>query len=200
MMGKKKLSSKLFYNLFLDDMVPQDHSVRGLEKTVDLTFVRRLSKEYYSHTGQLSVDPIVLFKIMLLGYLYGIVSERRLAEECNLNLAFRWYLGYDFDEATPHHSVLSKAITRFGKEVFEEFFNRILQICIEKGLVRGEKIFADGSLILANGSVKSLIPREDAPIISVSPREYVEKVFEEIPIDTNDSRKRDGNREVDNSS
>lgn len=88
MMGKKKLSSKLFYSLFLGDMVPQDHIVRDLEKTVDLSFVRRLCKEYYSHTGQPAVDPIVLFKIMLLGYLYGIVSERRLAEDCNLNLAF----------------------------------------------------------------------------------------------------------------
>jgi len=76
----------------------------------------------------------------------------------------------------------------------------ILQICIEKGLVRGEKIFADGSLIQANASVNSLIPREDAPIVSVSPREYVEKVFEENPIDTNDSRERDRNREVNNSS
>ncbi|NIM58293.1 MAG: IS1182 family transposase [Candidatus Aminicenantes bacterium] len=182
MMGKKKLDSKLFYSLCLEDLVPEDHIVRELEKTVDLDFVRDLCKDYYSHTGQPSVDPIVIFKMMLLGYFYGIVSERRLAEDCGLNLAFRWYIGYDFDEPTPHHSVLSKARARFGKKVFEEFFNRILKICVEKGLVKGEKLFADGSLIRANASIKSLIPREDAPIISVSPQEYVKRVFEENPV------------------
>ena len=104
-------------------------------------FIRGLCRKYYSHTGQPSVDPIVLFKMMLLGYLFGITSERKLAEECTVNLAFRWYLGYDLDEATPNHSVISKARGRFGKKVFEEFFQEVLSICIERGLVKGEKVF-----------------------------------------------------------
>jgi transposase len=95
------------------------------------------------------VDPIVLFKVMLIGYLFSITSERKRAEECTVNLAFRWYLGYDLDEATPNHSVISKARGRFGKKVFEEFFQEVLSICVEKGLVTGEKVFADETLIKA---------------------------------------------------
>jgi len=183
MMGKKQLTAKLFYSLSLENMIPKDHIVRDLERVLDLKFFRDLCKSYYSNTGQPSVDPIVIFKMMILGYLYGIVSERRLAEECSLNLAFRWYLGYDFDESTPHHSVLSKARARYGKEVIEDFFTKILSLCIEAGLVKGEKVFVDGSVIQANASLKSLTRREDALLVSVSPREYVERIFEENPVE-----------------
>jgi transposase len=181
MMGKKDFKPRIFYRLSLEKMVPQDHLVRALDEILDMNFIRGLCHKYYSHTGQPSVDPIVLFKMMLIGYLFGITSERKLAEECTLNLAFRWYLGYDLDEATPNHSVISKARGRFGKKVFEEFFQEVLSICVEKGLVAGEKIFADGTLIKANASLKSLVARSDAPSPSLSPNEYVEKVFEENP-------------------
>lgn len=116
-MGQKQFAPKLFHAFSLDKVVPEGHLLRHLEATVDLSFVRELCAPYYSHTGQPSVDPVVLFKMMLLGYLYGITSERRLAEECSLHLAFRWYLGYDLDEPTPDHSVISKARVRYGKEV-----------------------------------------------------------------------------------
>ena len=181
MMGKKDFKPRIFYRLCLEKMVPQDHLVRALEEMLDMGFIRGLCRKYYSHTGQPSVDPVVLFKMMLLGYLFGITSERKLAEECIVNLAFRWYLGYDLDEATPNHSVISKARGRFGKKVFEEFFQEVLSICVEKGLVGGEKIFADGTLIKANASLKSLVARPDAPLPLLSPKEYVEKVFQENP-------------------
>ena len=100
--------------------------VRALEEILDMNFIRGLCRKDYSHTGQPSVDPIVLFKMMLIGYLFGIISERKLAEECTVNLAFRWYLGYDLDESTPNHSVISKPRGRFGKKVFEEFFQEVL--------------------------------------------------------------------------
>jgi transposase len=181
MMGKKDFKPRIFYRLCLEKMVPQDHLVRALEEILDMGFIRGLCRKYYSHTGQPSVDPIVLFKMMLIGYLFGITSERKLAEECTVNLAFRWYLGYDLDEATPNHSVISKARGRFGKKVFEEFFQEVLSICIERGLVKGDKVFADGTLIKANASLKSLVARSDAPSPSLSPNEYVEKVFQENP-------------------
>jgi transposase len=98
--------------------------------------LRLVCAGYYSRTGQPSIDPVVLFKMMLLGYLYGITSERRLAEECALHLAFRWYLGYDLDEPTPDHSVLSKARARYGQAVFEAFFQRVLKLCSEAHLLR----------------------------------------------------------------
>ena len=136
------------------------------------------------------MDPIVLFKMMLIGYLFGIASERKLAEECTPNLAFRWYLGYDLDEGTPNHSVISKARRRFGKRVFEEFFQEVLSICVEKGLVAGEKIFADGTLVKANASLKSLVARSDAPSPSLSPNEYVEKILQENPDRSEQNSKR----------
>jgi len=179
MMGQKGFEPKIFYGLSLEEMVPEDHLVRILSKVLDLGFVRDLCKDYYSQTGQPSVDPVVLFKMMLLGYFSGITSERKLAENCSLNLAFRWYLGYDFDEATPDHSVISKARVRFGKEVFEEFFQRILEICIEKGLVCGEKIFVDATLVDANASLKSLVSRDNIIKLEDRPAEFVKKFFEE---------------------
>jgi transposase len=198
MMGKKDFKPRIFYRLSLEKMVPQDHLVRALEEILDMNFIRGLCRKYYSHTGQPSVDPIVLFKMMLIGYLFGITSERKLAEENTVNLAFRWYLGYDLDEATPNHSVISKARGRFGKKVFEEFFQEVLSICVEKGLVKGEKIFADGTLIKANASIKSLVARSDAPSPSLSPNEYVEKVFQENPTKSEDNseRKDDNNTPV----
>jgi transposase len=117
MMGCKRFEAELFHSLSLAKLVPQDHLLRRLDETLDLSFVREYCGEYYSHTGQPSVDPVVIFKMMLLGYLYGITSERRLAEEGSLHLAFRWYLGYDLDEKTPDHSVLSKARRRYDKKL-----------------------------------------------------------------------------------
>ena len=100
MMGRKGLQGKWFYNFSLEDRVPQDHFLRSVNKVVDFTFVRDLVRQTYSHTGAPSVDPVVVFKMALLGYLYGITSERRLADEIRLNLAYLWFLGYDLDEWT----------------------------------------------------------------------------------------------------
>src|ERR671934_2862436 len=104
MMGTKALTPKLLYRFSLDDQVPPDHLLRRVARAVDVAFVRRLTARFYSHTGQPSVDPVVLFKMALLGWLYGITSERRLAGEGRLHLAFRWFLGYDLDEQPPDHS------------------------------------------------------------------------------------------------
>src|SRR3990172_8784332 len=135
MMGKRDFETKLYYNISLDRLIRQDHLLRQIAGAVDFSFVRPLCRPYYSHTGQPSVDPVVIFKMMLLGYLYGIPSERRLAEEVSLHLGYRWFLGYDFDQPTPDHSVLSKARARFGPEVFEAFFRRSIGLCREAGLL-----------------------------------------------------------------
>ena len=177
MMGRKRFEAKLFHSLSLAKLVPQDHLLRRLDETLDLSFVREYCGEYYSHTGQPSVDPVVIFKMMLLGYLYGISSERRLAEECSLHLAFRWYLGYDLDEKTPDHSVLSKARRRYDKKVFEQFFREVLHRCIEAGLVGGEVLFADSTWVAANASKRSIVKREEKFEPVVGSREYVEQIF-----------------------
>jgi transposase len=103
-------------------MVPEDHILRVIDRVLDFTIVRKLAKPRYSHTGKPSVDPVVLFKMWLVGYLFGITKERRLCREIELNLAYRWFIGYEIDEDIPTHSVLSKARNRFGAKVFKAFF------------------------------------------------------------------------------
>lgn len=153
MMGKKEPTGKLFYLFDLEQCVPAHHLLRQVAEAVDFSFVPRMTARFYSHTGQPSVDPIVLFKMALLGYLYGITSERRLVEEIALNLAYRWFLGYDLDEAIPDHSVLSKARARFGPTVYLRFFTEIIRQCEQAGLVRGNVLYVDSTLIQADADV-----------------------------------------------
>src|SRR5713101_5952750 len=159
-MGQQDSDTRLYYyNLSLDRLVPQDHLLRRIAAAVDFSFVRPLCRPYYSHTGQPSVDPVVIFKIMLIGYLYGVTSERRLAEEVSMHLGYRWFLGYDFDVPTPDHSVLSKARARFSQEVFEAFFRQSIELCRQAGLLEEGPVYVDSTLIRANASVDSLTPR-----------------------------------------
>ena len=92
---------------------------------------------------------MVLFKILLVGYLYGITSERRLMSEIQVNLAYRWFAGYDLDETIPDHSVLTKARARFGMQVFEKFFNYSIQLCSQAGLLTEGPVFVDSTLVQA---------------------------------------------------
>jgi transposase len=106
----------------------------------------------YSQTGKPGVDPVVIVKMALLGYLYGITSERRLAEEARLNLAFMWFLGYDLDERPPDHSVLSKARRRFGVTVYQAFFVELVRQCERAGLIEGQRLYVDSTLVAANAN------------------------------------------------
>src|ERR671926_601620 len=137
MLGRKLFTPKVVHAVNLDERVPHDHLLRRIAEAVDFSFVRRLTARFYSHTGQPGIDPVVLFKMALVGYLYGITSERRLAEELGLNLAFRWFVGYDLDERTPDHSVLSKARRRFGVTVYHAFFTEIIHQFQRAGLIDG---------------------------------------------------------------
>jgi transposase len=176
MMGQREFGPKLYYQFSLERLIPDDHLLRRIAERVDFSFIRRLCRPYYSHTGQPSVDPVVLFKLLLVGYLYGITSERRLAEEVRLNLAYRWFLGYDLDESTPDHSVLSKLRARLPAEVFEGFFQRSIELCREVGLLSEGPVYVDSTLIQAAASVDSLAATEEqAPPLSVS--EYVRRLY-----------------------
>jgi transposase len=203
MMGFKAVEPKLFLSFNLDSQVPRTHVLRRIGAAVDFSFVRELAKPYYSHTGQPSVDPVVLFKLCLLGYLFGVVSERRLCEEAGLNMAWRWFLGYELDEAIPDHSVLSKARRRFGVKVYEQFFARVVKLCQERGLIQGKVLFLDSTQVAADASMKSLRSRTLQRQLG-SPRAYVHKVWhanpEEEPAEDGVRRTRPGrgvaNREV----
>ncbi len=156
MMGQKMFQPKGHYAFSLDDRVPADHLLRQVAAVVDFSFVRRLTARFYSHVGQPSVDPVVLVKMALIGYLYGITSERRLAEDLRLNLAYMWFLGYDLDEQTPDHAVLSKARRRFGLTIYQAFFTEIVRQCGAAGLIVGQLLYADSTLVRANASHASV--------------------------------------------
>jgi len=179
-LGQQDFDGKLYYyNLSLDRLVPEDHLLRCIAAGIDFSFVRSLCRPYYSHTGQPSVDPVVIFKMLLLGYLYGITSERRLAQEVSMHLGYRWFLGYDFDVPTPNHSVLSKARARFGAEVFESFFRRTIDLCREAGLLEEGPVYVDSTLIQASAAVDSLVWRDDLVQPPLSITEYVNRLFTE---------------------
>src|ERR687890_568288 len=143
----------------LEDLVPQDHFYRHLEATLDLSFVRDWTRELYAERGRPSIDPVVFFKLQLVMFFEGIRSERKLIEIASLHLAHRWYLGYALDEALPDHSSLTRIRQRLGIDIFERFFERIVDLCQEAGLVWGRELYFDGTKVEANADFDSLVPR-----------------------------------------
>jgi len=162
MMGQHIRSEALFYYFRLEDHVPENHLLRLIDRHVCFAFVREKLKQSYSDTGRPSVDPVLLLRILLIGYLYGITSERKLVEELQMHLAWRWFTGLSFDQDVPHHSTFSK--DRHGRfhesNLFRELFKEVVNRCIEVGLVKGDHLLMDGSFIEANTSKSSRIPRE----------------------------------------
>ena len=142
----------------LESAVPRNHFYRHLEQTLDLSFVRALVADCYAEAGRPSIDPVVFFKLQLVMFFEGIRSERKLVEIASLNLAHRWYLGYNLDEPLPDHSSLSKIRTRLGLPVFRRFFDAIVEQCIAAGLVWGKELLFDATKVRANASMDSLAP------------------------------------------
>src|SRR6202012_5056059 len=162
MMGQHDRSEALFYYFRLEDQVPETHLLRLIEKHISFTFVREKLKASYSDTGRPSIDPELLLRILLIGYLYGITSERKLVEELRMHLAWRWFTGLGFDQEIPHHSTFSK--NRHGRfqesKIFEQLFEEVVQRCVACGLVQGEHLSVDGSFIQADANNASRISRE----------------------------------------
>lgn len=158
MIGKRQHSEpKLFYHgISLDRRIGSDHPLRKIHNAVDFDFVRSRVAGLYGSTGNPSVDPAVLLKLIFLLFYENIKSERALMAQLPLRLDWLWFCGYDLDDLTPNHSVLSKARQRWGAEVFTEFFQNILEQCIQAGLVDGQTIHLDSSMIDANASKDKL--------------------------------------------
>ncbi len=152
MLGRKEFTPKRFYEFSLEARVPERPLAALHRATLDLSFVR-LTARFYSHTGRPGVDPVVLFKLMLLGYLYGITSER-LAEEARLHLAFRWFLGYDLDETPPDLDAVQGAGALRPARV-PGAFTEVVRQCERAGLVRGDVLYVDSTLVKANASLGS---------------------------------------------
>ena len=143
----------------LEDLVPRDHFYRHLEARLDLNFVRDWTRESYAERGRPGIDPVVFFKFQLILFFEGIRSERKLIETASLHLAHRWYLGYALDEALPDHSSLTRIRQRLGVDIFQRFFEKIVDLCQEAGLVWGRELYFDVTKVEANAGIPSLIPR-----------------------------------------
>lgn len=160
MQGRKLLQPKLLYHVSLGALVPENNYYRILASTLDLSFLYKATARYYGNEGQESIDPVVFFKICLVGYLNNINSDRRLIEFCSNCLDVRWYLQYDIDEELPWHSTISRTRQLYGEDVFLSLFQKVLAICIDKGMVKGKRQAVDSAYIKANASMDSLLEKE----------------------------------------
>ena len=156
MMGKKELEPKLMYTVTLEDLVPGDNFYRQLEEFLDLRFVYQECKNLYGKTGNPSIDPVVYFKLSLFGYFENIISDRELIRRASDSLGVRLYLGYDLDEELPWHSTISRTRAMIPEGIFEELFNKILKMCVEEGMVSGDKQSIDSTLVKANASLEKI--------------------------------------------
>src|SRR5215203_2291096 len=160
MMGTKIRSfSPLPRDVSLEDLVPTDHFYRRLEADLNLSFVRELVHPLYAGGGRPSVDPVVFFKLQLVMFFEDIRSERRLVEVAADRLSVRWYLGYDLFEPLPDHSSLTRIRERYGLGVFRGFFEKVVEMCAEAGLVRGKELYFDATKVDADASLDSIVPR-----------------------------------------
>lgn len=166
--------------LDMEAMIPEDHLLRQIKDCVNFDFIYEKAAPYYSYVGRKSIDPVVLIKMLLIGYLYGIKSERRLKEEVQLNLAYRWFCGLDLMHRVPDHSTFSQNRRRRFKEagILREIFNEIVLKCIELGIVSGETGVADGSFLPSNVSWDSRY--EAVETINRSTVKYMEELEAEL--------------------
>ena len=180
MLGESQRKEPMFYYVRMEEMIPENHLLRLVDKHIDLSFIRTKVKHLYSHTGRPSVDPEILLRMLVIGYLYGITSERRLCEEVKMHIGYRWFVGLNLEEKVPDHSTFSKnRHERFSEsDVFQNIFDEIVQQCINKGLLTGKHLIVDSTYIRANASFKSLEPI----VVEMRPTEYIEKLEEENPV------------------
>jgi transposase len=164
----------------LDKRVRSDHPLRRINQALDLDFVRPEVAKFYGTKGNVSEDPVVIMKMMLLLFLDSVRSERELMRIIPERLDYMWFLGYGLDDTIPNHSVLSKGRKRWGQEVFVSVFSRVVAQCVRAGLVEGTKIHADSSLVDANASLNSVRELDAATLdqIRQACREQTEKLDE----------------------
>jgi len=160
MQGRKDIQPKMMYQVSLANLVSADNFYRILDKSLDLRFLYPQTQKYYGTEGQESIDPVVFFKICLVGYLNNINSDRKLIEYCSNCLDIRLFLRYDLDEVLPWHSTISRTRQLYGEDVFLILFQKVLSLCVSKGMVRGKRQAVDSAYVKANASLDSLVEKE----------------------------------------
>ena len=153
----------------MSERVPKDNFYRLLKDQLDLKFIDQTTAKYYGKEGQQSIDPEVFFKLILVGYLENLNSDRKIIAHAKMRLDILYFIGYDIDEELPWHSTLSRTRQLYGEEVFLSLFKAVLKLCIDKGMVSGRRQAVDSAYIKANASLSSLVEKEvmdDARIFS----------------------------------
>lgn len=180
MMKREKGKQLELVCMDLGDIIPRNHLLKQINTHISFDFIYEKVSHLYSNIGRKSIDPVVLIKMLIVGYLYGIKSERRLEEEISLNIAYRWFCGLSISDKVPDHSTFSQnRIRRFnGNNVFRDIFNEIVIRCIEKGIVTGENIVSDGTYIPANVSKSSKVVVTE--IIQKSTIKYMDELDKEL--------------------
>lgn len=165
MQGKKHYQEKLFTNFQLSDRVPADNIYRKLKETLDLQFLYASTAKYYGKDGQKSIDPVVFFKLLLVGYLENQPSDRRIINISSMRLDILYFIGYDIDEELPWHSTLSRTRQLYDEDIFNQLFKQVLKQCIDKGMLTGKRQAVDSVFVKANAaldSIKEKVIMEDA--------------------------------------
>lgn len=193
-MGRQRAQEQLFYSFRLEDHVPADHLLRQLDLVLNFDRVRSVLAGHYSSTGRPSIDPELMLRILLIGYVYGIRSERRLCSEIHLNLAYRWFCRLGLDGVVPDHSTFTK--NRYGRfresDIYRVLFEDVVGQCCSAGLVSGEGFAVDGSLIGSDAGRTRRVESVDAirggeaktrPV-----REYLEALNAGNPVHPSEAR------------
>jgi transposase len=161
MMGQiNQDQGQFFYSFCLDDVIPDDHRGREIAAVLDLSWVRAELAPHYSPLGRPSIDPVLMIRMLIVGYVFAIRSERLLCREVKVNLAYRWFCGLSIENTIPDHSTFSRARNeRFrDSDIFRRVFERVVEACIAAGLVGGEGFAVDASLIVADANKQRSIP------------------------------------------
>lgn len=171
----------------IDKLVPKNHLLRKVDKAIDFKQFYEILEPYYSKTmGRPCIDPVVLIKMVFIQHMYGINSLRRLISEIEVNIAYRWFLGFSFETKIPHFSTISYAFkNRFPEEVFEKIFTIILETAYRKGYIQEEVVFIDSTHIKANANKKKCYKE----IAEVTAKSYAEELKKEINIDRENNGK-----------
>lgn len=188
MQGKKKYQEKLFTCFQLSERIPEDNLYRKLKETLDLQWLYKATSKYYGTEGQQSIDPVVFFKLILIGYLENLSSDRRIINTVSMRLDMLYFVGYNIDEELPWHSTLSRTRQLYSQEVFKELFVRVLKQCIEKGMVSGRRQVVDSVFVKANASMESLVEKEILDDAAVYAGELNEQPKEEAKVKAGNTR------------
>jgi len=160
MQGKKSYQEKMFTSFQLSSRVPEDNMYRRLKDVLDLRWLYKATSKYYGSEGQQSIDPVVFFKLILIGYLENLQSDRKIISAVSLRLDMLYFIGYDIDEQLPWHSTLSRTRQLYSEEVFKDLFKQVLKQCIDQGMVAGRRQAVDSVLVKANASMGSLVEKQ----------------------------------------